>query len=146
LTGVVVDGVVVGQNQNKRFYLSPNYRKLIDRKLTELRSALEGDTVLREALMERNEALQVEINRLRKAKLMSLSMNSSCMDGECSNPPSEMSAIETLSSLNTLPPSTTAEKQGPKKNRYTAAYAGHKRDPMPRTVVSSTRSIPSSST
>ena len=113
---------------------------MVDRKLRELRSAFQGDTVLREALMERNEALQIEINRLRKSKLMSLGtglgMTSIHDDGEFKNPPSEMSTIDALSSLNTLPPSTAAEKHGAKKNRYMAVYATHKRDDMPRTVVS----------
>jgi len=107
-------------------------RKMVDRKLQELRTALQGDTVLREALMERNEALQIEINRLRKARLMG--QHSFSEDGEL-NPPSEMSNLEGLSTFNAIPPSSNPDRFGLKKNRYTASYA-NKREDQPRTVAS----------
>lgn len=117
----------------------------MDRKLHELRSALQGDSVLREALVERNEALQIEINRLRRARLLSLAHNDESMnlltngnstDGNTQGvhfdfPPSEMGTMDGLSSLHSLPAASNKEYHNPagdtdkmiaKKNRYTAAY------------------------
>ncbi|CAG7831411.1 unnamed protein product [Allacma fusca] len=96
-------------------------RKVVDRKLEELRAALQGDTVLREALMERNEALQIEINRLRRAKLMNLVITK---EGDHSEPPSEMSTLDAMSSLASVPPTYLADK-GQRKNRYAAGIASN---------------------
>ena len=85
-----------------------------------MRAALQGDTVLREALMERNEALQIEINRLRRAKLLHMTITK---EGDHTEPPSEMSTLE-MSSLASVPPTYVPEK-GTKKNRYAAGIASN---------------------
>ncbi|ODN04422.1 Desmoplakin [Orchesella cincta] len=50
-------------------------RKILDRKILEIKSVMEGDAVLRTALAERNEVLQSEINRLRREKILNDSVS-----------------------------------------------------------------------
>lgn len=92
---------------------------------------IKGDTGLREALIERNEALQMEINRLRLAKTNPLKM------GFESSPPMEMRQNnELLLSSVLLPPTETyhGDKYSNKKNCYTANY--RRTNDVPRTAVS----------
>ncbi len=112
------------------------YRRVVDRKLQELRTALQGDTGLREALIERNEALQMEINRLRLAKTTSHKIGGS---SEVSTPPPmEMRTNDDLMlSVALFPPTENhhnhTDKFSIKKNCYTTNY--RRPNDVPRTAV-----------
>lgn len=111
------------------------HRKIVDRKLQELRAALQGDTVLREALIERNETLQGEINRLRRSKLASLAGAGGPFHNsteERQPPPSEMSKVEDpMSVIQVIDHSHNSN--GSKKNRYSSV--SRRGNDAPRTAV-----------
>lgn len=108
---------------------------------------MQGDTVLREALMERNEILQAEISRLRRAKIASLgkTIDSWKDDGDF-----ESSTLESVVPLPIMPPpsssasspvqvlhhSSAADKGIIRKNCYTAAFGTNRRPiDIPRSTV-----------